>query len=462
MKVYYNEFDKKKCAMLSQLMKDGHIRKGDIDDRSIKDVQPDDIMGYDRAHFFAGIGLWDHALNLAGWQEDLPVWTGSCPCQPFSTAGQRKGKKDERHLWPEWYRLIKECKPGAIFGEQVSNAIGSENKSLQNMLERIGTLELLLAEAERQDLLSPRLQELRDREKDTIQERINRAEPFDSDEMEGEIQRLYSLFERETQSEGYEFIFQPDTGMGAGKDRQRDMRINWHSIQSDRRQNMGQPIYRQDSSGEGLHEIELQNGDLFSECDDEQLGREQDNRGRQFYYGDQTEAIRRFANEARREFEKTITKGWLDDVYQGLEAQGYAVGSVVLPACSVGAPHRRDRLWFVANSDQGQCISVHTEIQSRWHTASDGGTMGDTSGKGSQGHRQFKQESIQERRQGTERHSWAAGVWIDCPDGKQRLIEPSIPLLANGATERVGLIHAAGDAIVSQVAAEFIMAFMEV
>src|SRR5690606_29058954 len=47
-----------------------------------------------------------------------------------------------------------------------------------------------------------------------------------------------------------------------------------------------------------------------------------------------------------------IAHGWLDDVYTGLEAQGYAVGSAVLPACGVGAPHRRDRLWFVAHAQE--------------------------------------------------------------------------------------------------------------
>ena len=64
MRVYYNEFDKKKCAALHQLMRDGHIQKGDIDDRSIKDVRPEDVRGYDRCHFFAGIGLWFEKRTL--------------------------------------------------------------------------------------------------------------------------------------------------------------------------------------------------------------------------------------------------------------------------------------------------------------------------------------------------------------------------------------------------------------
>lgn len=285
MKTYYNEFDKQKCAMLSQLMKDGHITKGDIDDRSIKEVQPEDIKGYTRCHFFAGIGLWDYALNLAGWEDDKTVWTGSCPCQPFSTAGRQKGKTDDRHLWPEWFRLIKECHPSTIFGEQVANA---------------------------------------------------------------------------------------------------------------------------------------------------------------------------------------VAKGWLDDVYQGLEAEDYAVGSVVLPACSVGAPHKRDRLWFVANREVLQRSNSNLETREmqrktpKFREGSLQGAMGNTSSTRPQRHGGFEQEHGSQGWKDQERHPWQTGVCLNCPDGKQRLIEPSIPLLVDGDAERVGIIHAAGDAIVSQVAAEFIKAYTEV
>lgn len=249
MKAYYNEFDKTKAAMLKQLMADGHITSGDIDDRPIQEIKAHELNNYNRCHFFAGVGLWDYALQLAGWPADKPVWTGSCPCQPFSTAGRQKAQADDRHLWPAWFSLIRECKPSAVFGEQVASA---------------------------------------------------------------------------------------------------------------------------------------------------------------------------------------IAKGWLDDVYQGMESEGYAIGAAVLPACSVGAPHRRERLWFVGYSDSER-------LEGHW------------------GH---EQEHDEKRREAQERHHWAAGVWLDCPDGKQRLIEPGIPLLAHGDSERVGIIHAAGDAIVPQVAAEFIKASM--
>jgi DNA (cytosine-5)-methyltransferase 1 len=123
MKAFYNEIDRYCCDWLSNLMDAGHITPGKIDDRPIEDLSPDDIPDVERAHFFAGIGGWDYALNLANWGERF-VWTGSCPCQPFSAAGAGKAANDERHLWPSWASLIRECRPRTIFGEQVEAAIG--------------------------------------------------------------------------------------------------------------------------------------------------------------------------------------------------------------------------------------------------------------------------------------------------------------------------------------------------
>lgn len=87
-------------------------------------MQPADLRGFGQCHFFAGIGGWSLALRLAGWDDARPVWTGSCPCQPFSLAWYRaKGTKDERDLWPLVSRLITVAKPDVVFGEQVPNAI---------------------------------------------------------------------------------------------------------------------------------------------------------------------------------------------------------------------------------------------------------------------------------------------------------------------------------------------------
>jgi DNA (cytosine-5)-methyltransferase 1 len=122
---YYNEIDEYCARWLRNLIGAGHIAPGDVDERDIRDVHPDDLRGYTQCHFFAGIGVWSAALRRAGWPDDRPVWTGSCPCQPFSAAGKGLGFADERHLWPAWHWLIGECRPAIVFGEQVaSSAVG--------------------------------------------------------------------------------------------------------------------------------------------------------------------------------------------------------------------------------------------------------------------------------------------------------------------------------------------------
>ena len=123
MTAFYNEIDRGAAAWLRELAKEGHISNGVVDERSIAELQPEDISNYRRVHLFAGVAGWELALRIAGWPEDLPVWTGSCPCQPFSAAGKRKGQADERHLWPEMFRLIDAIRPPCIMGEQVPGAI---------------------------------------------------------------------------------------------------------------------------------------------------------------------------------------------------------------------------------------------------------------------------------------------------------------------------------------------------
>lgn len=85
MRVYYNEFDLKAAAWLRELIRAGLMPDGDVDERDIREVKADEIRGYDRVHLFCGIAGWELALQLAGWNPDRRVWTGSCPCFPAGT-----------------------------------------------------------------------------------------------------------------------------------------------------------------------------------------------------------------------------------------------------------------------------------------------------------------------------------------------------------------------------------------
>ena len=123
MTAYYNEWEPYAAQWLRNLIAAGHIAPGDVDERDIRTISADELKGYTQCHFFAGIGGWSIALRLAGWPDDRPVWTGSCPCQPFSVAGKGKAQSDERHLWPVWFKLIAEARPAVVFGEQVAGAI---------------------------------------------------------------------------------------------------------------------------------------------------------------------------------------------------------------------------------------------------------------------------------------------------------------------------------------------------
>jgi DNA (cytosine-5)-methyltransferase 1 len=147
---YYNDNDSFSVKWLKALIAEGLIPKGDVDDRSITEIKPNELDGYTQCHFFAGIGGWPYALRLSGWPEDRPVWTGSCPCQPFSVAGQGKGIEDERHLWPAFRWLIAQKRPATIFGEQVASSDGREWLSgvrldLETMGYEVGAADLCAA-----------------------------------------------------------------------------------------------------------------------------------------------------------------------------------------------------------------------------------------------------------------------------------------------------------------------------
>ncbi len=127
MTAYYNEIDPYAAQWLRNLIAAGHIAPGEVDERSIVDVQATDLVGFTQCHFFAGIGGWSLAFRMAGWSDDRPAWSGSCPCQPYSVGsvahGGAQGQGDERHLWPAFGALIVERSPPIVVGEQVADAI---------------------------------------------------------------------------------------------------------------------------------------------------------------------------------------------------------------------------------------------------------------------------------------------------------------------------------------------------
>jgi DNA (cytosine-5)-methyltransferase 1 len=256
---YYNEIDPYAAAWLRNLIAAGHIAPGEVDERDIRDVSPDDLRGFVQCHFFAGIGVWSYALRLAGWDDERPVWTGSCPCQPFSAGGSKKGFVDERHLWPAWFHLIGEQAPGFVFGEQVA-------------------------------------------------------------------------------------------------------------------------------SKDGL--------------------------------------------------------GWLDLVYADMEGAGYTIGAADLCAAGVGAPHIRQRLWFVAHADTQRYQRIQRERSFR---------LGE----------ERKKEYTQFRFKSCSQIGNYSG-WVSCHDGKIRPIEPGTFPLAHGIANRVGRLRAYGNAINAEVAATFIAAALDV
>ena len=302
---YYNEFDKSAAAWLRELISQKLIPFGYVDERSITEVTASDVQGFTQCHFFAGIGGWSYALQLAGIDPSTKLWTGSPPCQPFSTAGKQLGQLDERHLAPTFMRLVAQCRPPVLFGEQVAAAIG---------------------------------------------------------------------------------------------------------------------------------------------------------------------------------------KHWLDDLFTELEAENYACGSAVLPACSVGAPHKRDRLFFCAHdmaeslraerdserlyglgeSNQAQGSWSATELAGRGDSCGMANTPSEHDNEQHGSANEWGRASYSEQaRVGSSYNSanphhsfWSDVDWLGCRDGKFRPVEPGTFPLAHGIPARVGRLRGYGNAIVPQVAAEFIKAFM--
>jgi DNA (cytosine-5)-methyltransferase 1 len=80
---------------------------------------------------FPSVLNWGDVRNVRNLQ-NIDLLTGGFPCQPFSCAGSRKGNKDDRHLWPEYLRIIKDCHPAWVVAENVNGLI---NLGLDDVLD---------------------------------------------------------------------------------------------------------------------------------------------------------------------------------------------------------------------------------------------------------------------------------------------------------------------------------------
>lgn len=327
MTAYYNELDPKAAAWLRELIKNGHIAYGDVDERSIEDVTPNELREYTQCHFFAGIGGWSLALRLAGWPDDRPVWTGSCPCQSFSAAGKGAGFADERHLWPAWFHLIDQCRPSVVFGEQVGAAINH------------GWLDLVQSDMEAAN---------------------------------------YSVGA----------VCVPAAGVGAPHIRDR----LWFVADNDREQRHG----CRNIGATGRNE--LAEYDAVSRMDDDD-----DERLERFGIGHQTSIM-----------------------WQGTTGSIGAAGE----SCRMGIPNS-------AGSQQGFATQTTTGHGGSAVAASGGDAARPTN------------------------NIWRDVDWLLCRDGQWRCVEPGTFPLANGVSERVVKLRGYGNAIVPQVAAEIISAYME-
>lgn len=379
---YYNEIDPFAAQWLRNLIAAGHIAPGEVDERSIEDVTPDDLRGFTQCHFFAGIGVWSHSLRLAGWPDDRQVWTGSCPCQPFSAAGKGDGFADERHLWPHFFHLISERRPQHVFGEQVAS---------------------------------------------------------------GNANTWFDLVQADLEGMGYAFGLVPFTsaGIGAPHIRERAYWVaNTYSVISDRRGNVRAPGRDEHSNG----------------CDDDRLA--DSNHDRQ-QPGQGAGCRCQFAEQGI-DIGRGCENGGLGNAnvarLEGLSGNDCAAGREGTTG-PTAAPGVHDGLTNATGQLHHQCNDGANEC----------GRQGDT----------------EQNRMGGEplrplevNGFWRDADWLFCRDGKWRPVEPGTFPLVDGAaarlgrvepgvarvasSNRVGRLKGYGNAINAQAAAAFIRAYMGV
>ncbi len=366
MSAAYCDIEPYVCEWMRRLIAGDHIADGAVLERSIIDLAPADVEGATQFHAFAGIGVWSHALRLAGWPDDVPVWTGSCPCTPFSVAGKREGFNDERHLWPDWFRLVRACRPPIIFAEQTSSDDG------------LDWLDLVLSDLE---------------------------------------------------GEGYECAAADlcAASMGAPHIRQR---LFFVALANPNRE-----LSRSWRAGATRR---------WAQVESDRLG-----------------AVGIVADDASERSERVggARRGWCGSV----EAGGVGI---------VDDDDGRREEFGIDDGEDGDAPSgTHADGRSEARGAAGG--VGDSGGDGDRQHaRELPSHEGQYGRRTSERDHpsvfagatrgfWAGADWVWCRDGKYRPTEPGLEPLVDGTFARVGRLRAYGNAIVAQVAATFIRSVMD-
>ncbi|KAA1057173.1 DNA cytosine methyltransferase [Azospirillum argentinense] len=405
MAAYYNEFDPGAAAWLRELIAEGHIALGDVDTRSIADVQPDDLKGYTQAHFFAGIGGWSLALRLGGWPDDRPVWTGSCPCQPFSAAGKRRGVSDERHLWPEFRRLIAKGNPKTVFGEQVSSA-----EVIGTQLEADFALAVRKGDFARANKLAKRL----------VKSKTFHFDPRWIDAVCGDLESLgYAV---RTEILGAHSV-------GAPHIRQR----LWWVADADTNRRAAPPVA-------GVQHLQHHAEPRRGAC----LALAHSGGPRLEVVGEQHARAERPAAE----------RGGAPSGVGLADRAGWDEGR---PAAE--AARHRGAAGPAGGDGAGGVANAGRECHERWR----GPGEASGAGCGAEGEAQQRQRSgAAAGDHGAARHPWSSVDWLPCRDGKARPVEPGTFPLAHGVPGRVGLLRGYGNAINPWVAAEFIGAFLDV
>lgn len=477
---YYNENDPFAADWLENLIRAAHIAPGPVDRRSVEEVRGDDLADFAQCHFFAGIGVWSHALRLAGWPDDRPVWTGSCPCQPFSAAGLGRGFDDERHLWPAWHRLVRERRPPVIFGEQVasSDVIGrSRPKDLLGMWEMQEDLGFF--ENGMETILSDYLQELQEREGQTMAQVAEIVCGRESGSNGG-------WCEGQSGKEGIEF--RSDRGVGKEKTAGECLRDNRNSVQPRCRPTLEYSLPGPDNPQGRIYDEQYQNGAVCRERDARELGRKQGKSSGARGPGNEDIGIERFIEALGLVAEVTHGSTWVDTLFADLERAHYTVGTCNTVAAGVGAPHVRQRLYWVAHALRDGRVGrrpgeeIGGPVEPEPLRPGEAGGLGHAlrsprrrdagGGGGEEEERGGARGADGDGRHGpgeaghaggtrpTDGH-WRAADWLLCTDGRWRPAQPGAQPLAHGYPGRVGRLRAYGNAIVAPLAVQFVRSVME-